>query len=279
MEPLLAALGDDPWRRRGAWLAIAAVALTLAALAWSLARQRDLEAERAAMLCAGAERDLEGRWGAPQRQAIAAAFDATGLPYAAHVRDRVIARLDGFAEELAGTYRAACEEHRRGDLTDNLYERAQTCVDGAALTPHLADEGLRRGRRRRRRGAIKALDSLPRLEICRDRQALGAQVLPPQDPEIAAAVLADRAIVTDARAELAARKIPGCEGRLAPLTARARELAYSPHLADTLLVDSLCRELSGAMRRPRRSRARRWSRPKRRAMSRPRSARRSSSPG
>ncbi|MCA9705898.1 MAG: hypothetical protein KDK70_08635, partial [Myxococcales bacterium] len=70
--------------------------LVALALVYRWALMRSL-AERQG-LCAGAAEELIGVWDRPRRHEAAAAFLATGLPYAADVWERTAARLDERAD-------------------------------------------------------------------------------------------------------------------------------------------------------------------------------------
>jgi tetratricopeptide (TPR) repeat protein/predicted Ser/Thr protein kinase len=245
MGELLAVLEHNPWRRRSIGLAIGAVTLAVASLGWSLQRQNELQAEREAMLCIGSDEPISMTWAEPQRQALSAAFAATGLPYAADAAAAVEARLDAYAGELATTYRSSCGEHRRGELTDNLFERAQVCLDTNLLALRALVQVLIAADAKVVEESVKALASLPRIDVCRDRKALVVQVRPPDDPEVATSAQALRGALAGPRANLAAGKIQECAAVLTPLAAQTRALAYTPLIAEAALLLALCLELAG----------------------------------
>ena len=245
MAELVAVLEDNPWRRRSLALAGAAGILGVAALGWTAQRERALAAEREAMICVGEGREIAAIWGEAQGAALDAAFMATGAPFAADAAAAARRRLDTYAAELAGAFRGACEEHRRGELTDNLYERAQICLDGDLLALRALVAALMAADGKAVEEAMKAVGSLPRIEACRDRAALAMQVRPPDDPAAAAAVAGLREALAEGRAALATGRIAGCAEAIGPRVEEARALGHPPALAEAEVLHGLCLEVAG----------------------------------
>ncbi|MEZ4452956.1 MAG: serine/threonine-protein kinase [Nannocystaceae bacterium] len=244
MGELLAVLDQNPWRRRALALVVAAT-VAVVALGWSLQRQRALEAEREATRCGDGAPLVAAVYDVGRREAVAAAFAATRRPFAADASAAVQRRLDAYADELVAAYRGTCEEHRGGGLTDNLYERAQICLDAdllalGALTGVFAEADAKVVE-----DAVKALGSLPRIDACRDRAALALQVRPPDDPEVAAAARGLREALAGRHAALIAGKVAECVGDLAPLHDQIRALGYAPLVAEAASARGRCEELVG----------------------------------
>jgi tetratricopeptide (TPR) repeat protein/predicted Ser/Thr protein kinase len=245
MSELLAALDVDPRRRVIALLGLALLLALLTALALA-AYYRALAAPQTSP-CEGGAARIAATWGPPQRDAVAAAFTATGVPYAGDTLSKVHGRFDMYTKTWSEKHRDLCEDHRRGELSPALYDRAAACLDAArrdlgALAQVLAAADAAAVER-----AIKAADKLPGLDLCDDRQALLAQLRPPE-PAAAAAVDALRGEIAVIRAEVSVSRRDRC-GAIAGQIERARELAYRPLLAEALALDAACVDLSADFER------------------------------
>ena len=242
---LLAVLEDHPGRRWALAGVGAAALLAVTALGWSLHRQRELEAESARMVCVGGDSRVAEAWGEGPRGALTSAFEATKMPFAADAASAAIRRLDDYSAELAASYRSICEEHRSGELTDSLYERAQSCLGADLLALQALAGVLTAADGKVVEEAVKALGSLPRIDACRDRAALVAQVLPPSDPRVASEVQRLREALAVPRAAMAAGKIRECAAAIGPLVDEARALGYTALIAEGTGLLGLCHELAG----------------------------------
>jgi tetratricopeptide (TPR) repeat protein len=228
MDALLPAL-----RRRDrtrAAIAVGAVALT-AAVAFVAGRDRAAGAE-----CAGAERRLAGVWDPARREAVRAAFAATGLVYAGPTWERVRAQLDDGTRRWAAMTEQTCRA-TRVDRTqpDAVMDLRMACLERhrgalAALTALWAGgigaDALER--------AGDAAARLPSIEECAGD--LGPDAAGPHDPALAAHVVAARARVDAARAlGLAFRP----EARAAAAAARvgAEATGWAPLRAEAALVE------------------------------------------
>ena len=243
MAALLDALGRDPWQRRRRALAALAVALALAAALGLALHYRALAVDPELDPCAGGPARLAGAWGPDRRDAAAAAFRATALDYAEDTWSKTQERMDRYAETWLEAHRDACQDHRRGELSPALYDRAAACLDGArrdlaALAAALAAADAAAVER-----AAKAADKLPALDLCLRRDALAAQI-PPPEPAAAAAVEAIRQDLAAIRADLTLSR-PGRCAELAALQERGGALAYPPLAAELLAAAGACAELAG----------------------------------
>ena len=84
--------------------------------------------------------------------------------------------------------------------------------------------------------AVAALESIAPLERCADGEYLRAQVRPPEDPQVAAAVESTRGELVRARKRIDAGKAATVTDEVTRLRTRARELEYAPLLAEALLA-------------------------------------------
>jgi eukaryotic-like serine/threonine-protein kinase len=184
--------------------------------------------------CAGVEDRLVGAWDPARRTELAAAFTATGTPYAADVLRRVETGLDEYANAWVDRRRDACEATRvRIEQSEELLDRRIACFDDrlrelGALTQQLAGADAAIVEK-----APDALSKLGDLRRCDASVVLGQRLAPPP-PELAEAIAA-------ARSELAGLEVIGLAGKYAdalakvePIVERARELAYAPLLGEAM---------------------------------------------
>jgi eukaryotic-like serine/threonine-protein kinase len=237
MDALIAALAHDPARARRR-VALAVGALTLVALS-SLTLVR--AARRPALLCQGGPARLASLWepatttAHPRRDAVRAAFLASGAPAAGEVWDRVAALLDRYDGSWLTMYRDACEAtHVRGEQSAATLELRMACLDErrtamGALTDVLmtADHGVVSS-------AVDSVNALPRLERCADVRQLRVPVEPPRDEETRRRVdqlrlgLAKAKALNDTGKHVEARQLARAQ------LVEARATSYRPIVADAL---------------------------------------------
>jgi serine/threonine protein kinase len=229
MSALLDAL-ERPFRgRRRTWLAAGALALAAGAGAFVLARGDD------AALCSGAAEAIAPTWGAPQRDAIAAAFATTGLPYAADAAARAAGSLDAWTREWIAGHTEACEAANvRGEQSHDLLDRRMRCLEGrrrelAAVVAVLvaADAGAVEHAR-------DAVEQLPSPAQCADIDALLADVAPPP-PEIEPEVAAIRDLIAAADAQYGVGHYAAGHEIAAEADRRASAIDYRPLRARSML--------------------------------------------
>jgi tetratricopeptide (TPR) repeat protein/tRNA A-37 threonylcarbamoyl transferase component Bud32 len=222
MEALLAALRRGPvWRRRGVVLAAAA------ACAAALVGGRWLAA---APPCAGALQNLAGVWDGERKQAVRAAFLATGKTYAADVSDAVARALDAYAGAWTDMRTQACEATAvRHEQSDAMLDQRMACLDGRladlrALTTVFAqgpDEDVLR------EGARAAL-ALPDLAGCADAAALTAAAPPPTGAEARARVDSAQARLAHVEALFGTGKRKEAEALARATVDEAQRIGYAP---------------------------------------------------
>jgi eukaryotic-like serine/threonine-protein kinase len=235
MSALLEALRADPLRRRhrlavGAGVALLAVAAVTATFRATTTSQR---------LCQGANERLAGAWeltpDGSRRQAMRAAFTASGSPFADESSKRVFGILDDYAKRWVAAYTDACEAtHVRGDQSSEVLDLRMACLDGSrsavrALTGVLStpdkDVVLQ---------SINAARELPLLDRCSNVTALRAAVAPPADAETQKRVEDIRTGLAEVRALGHTGQFAEAERKATPLVAAARATGYRPVLADAL---------------------------------------------
>jgi eukaryotic-like serine/threonine-protein kinase len=221
---LLDELGRDPRKRRRV---IGGTAVVAGLVAFAATRGG------AGVDCTDRDARL-GVWNEGAREGVRAAFDATGVSYAPATVERVEAGLDAYADAWMTVEVSACEgtdalptpelrtaqglclEHRRralGALVDVLAAADETIVERA----------------------VPAVAALPTVDACTDVEALAARVRPPDDPDTRARVEAVRDELGRARALDDAGAYAGALAIAEPALAQAREIAYGPLVAETLL--------------------------------------------
>ena len=217
-------------RRRRQWaLALGGLALGLALGAATLAGPAP---------CTDADAGPAALWTPDRQAALDAAITAAAPGLAAEVSPRLTARLDRRVQDLRDMSRETCLAYQQGELSDTLYDRARACLDRrsdevAALLTVLAAPDVELVAR-----ALPAADALHDLTACRDRDALLAQI-PPPDPTAAAAVLALAHRLAEARAQRIAGRVREADALLGPLVADADALAYAPLSAEAKLERGL----------------------------------------
>jgi len=185
--------------------------------------------------CPSPDDRLIGVWDAPARTAVAAAFAATGRPYASDTFTRAAGALDGYARSWIAMRTEACEATVvRHEQSPALLDRRMQCLD-RRLIELGALTGLFRGAdpvvvdR-----AVPAALALTPLPTCADAEGLLAQSPLPADPAGRAEAGALRTELARSTALTRAGKPKDALEAVTPLVARARALGYAPVLAEIL---------------------------------------------
>jgi len=184
MKALLAALEADPWVPRRRWLAAAGGVALVGGLVLAASRS----GSGARTLCAGGGARFAGIWepgsgSTPRKDAIRAAFAATGKSFAAQTFATTARLLDDYVGRWTAMYSEACEATSvRGEQSAEVLDLRMSCLNDrlahVRATTDLfvhADEGVVVN-------AATAAGSFPPLETCADATALRAVVRPPEDP-------------------------------------------------------------------------------------------------
>src|SRR5262249_26648763 len=125
MDDLLAALARDPAARRRRILLAGGAAALAAVAAWGLLRAPAPVGDP----CAAGPARLAGVWDAPRKDAVRAAFAATGLPYSDDAWRGASARVDDYAARWVGVHREACRATRvEGRQSDTLMDLRMACL-------------------------------------------------------------------------------------------------------------------------------------------------------
>jgi tetratricopeptide (TPR) repeat protein len=153
----------------------------------------------AAVTCEPAERTLAGVWDRGRKDAIAAAFAATGLPYANDAFTRVAQRLDDYAARWGAMYDEACAAAQTDptprDDADTLPDLRVHCLDGrlqrlrALIDLYAAADAGTVER------AVQAVEALPSVAFCVSAESQRSAPVP--------ADIEQRTAVERVRAEIA----------------------------------------------------------------------------
>ncbi|MFZ6183955.1 protein kinase domain-containing protein [Nannocystis pusilla] len=236
MADMLAALEHDPWAVPLRVLAVSVALVVVGVAGYATATVRATDSPR----CEAAGERLDAVWGEPQRVEVRRAFKGTGLGFARDVGDRVIARLDDYADGWRDQRRAVCEEHAAGLQTDRLTDLRNACLDQrlahlSALTQVFMAPDLSVVE-----NAVQATAALPGLAACADANALLAVILP-DDPAVVREIEALRAQL--ARADVLEQTGRYEEGLkiAAEVRKEAAGLGYAPLAAEAALSDGRLR--------------------------------------
>jgi tetratricopeptide (TPR) repeat protein/tRNA A-37 threonylcarbamoyl transferase component Bud32 len=126
MEALLAELSRNPAaKRRFAIRASVVLGCVVALLLGARALDR-----RSALVCAAGEPRLAGVWDPARREAVRAAFLATGQANAAGAFENTSRALDEFATAWLGSHRETCEATRlRHEQSEDMLDLRMACLD------------------------------------------------------------------------------------------------------------------------------------------------------
>lgn len=233
LSALLHDLTAAPIRRR--WLLVGAGAAVFAAMT---AIGVMYQASERASICARADARVLEIWSPSRRAALAARFAASERSYAASAWEGVAAAIDGYTAAWSAMRRDACEAAQlRGEEPLALMDRRVACLDERLLLLGRLLEVIDES------DASAVIDEAPRivgglrpLARCADAAALLADVAPPEDPAVAAAVAAERVVLARAEGYSQLSRFIEAARAASAVIERARALDYPPLLVDALIV-------------------------------------------
>jgi tetratricopeptide (TPR) repeat protein len=203
MHELLAALADDPSRRRRRWLlaggVLGLVGIAGSGLAWDrLARERS---------CSAAGAAIAEVWNDDARATVEVAIDAVDVPYAEDTRTRVVAGLAGYADRWSAVRESTCRAHvLEGRHDDALAARADACLDERRDALAAWVELLPSADTTAIAFLVEVTTELPAVEPCADAAALARSPAPPDDPRLQAEVASLQRRLARARSLSALRR-------------------------------------------------------------------------
>jgi len=237
MNALLAALADDPVKRRRRRLRTALLVASFAALAGLavFGLWRPGEAAPAADPCGAAGDQMASVWSPARRQAMGSAFAAAG-GRASDAFSRVADRVAGYATRWVRARRDACEDtavrHVQSpaalDLRMECLERRLGDLDAllAVFTGALDAAAIDR--------AMEATARLGGLADCADTGALSQRVPPPDDPALRARIARVRDRLARARALEQAGRYGDGLAEVVAVEPEITALAHPPLTAEAL---------------------------------------------
>jgi serine/threonine protein kinase/tetratricopeptide (TPR) repeat protein len=169
MEALLTVLSFDPNLRKRRRLAAALIAGGTAGLLALVG----MEVLGGGPACESAEHHLVGVYDAPVRDDIQRAFLATGQPFAPKVLESTLGGLDRWSTRWLDMRRQACEAtHVHHEQSTDLLDRRMACLDRQLRRLAATTSVLRGADGPAVLHAVEAVDALPELEECSDRDRL-----------------------------------------------------------------------------------------------------------
>ncbi len=174
MAALLEAIAPTPRRgRRPVERALlAAFALTTVGLGVSRLTEDEAD-DTVPEACRDAKLRLEAAWGQAKRDAVRQRLDASSERDAAQERwTLVAARLDGYANDWAEQYGAACREAATDTEDTNLANLRLGCLDDARKTFEVTTTALAHSTPEALATAVGSLDGLVELRSCADARVL-----------------------------------------------------------------------------------------------------------
>jgi tetratricopeptide (TPR) repeat protein/predicted Ser/Thr protein kinase len=245
MDDLLRDLGRDPAAVRRRWLAAAAIVLVTGALFSSLGYFQ----ARRVRLCGGGEEKLDSLWNAGRKQAIHAAFLATGASFAEAAWRTVEQTLDRYTAGWAGMRREACEATRlRGEQSESLLDRRMFCLDQHLQETAAVVDLFAHADGQIVEKAVVTAARLPGIENCADVEALTSKLPPPRDPALRSRVAAARTVLAGAQALTSAGKHVDALPKARQAADLARRTGYGPLEAEALYQLGLLQDLTNDSR-------------------------------
>jgi tetratricopeptide (TPR) repeat protein len=234
MDDLLEELvrGRGPWLTRGRALAaagtLALAGLVVAGLGWRAGHQR--------VICTRGESKLAGVWDPARKQAIHAAFAATGKPYAEYAWKSVERIVDTWSGEWSTMYGEACEATWvRHEQSGAMLDLRMQCLDGRRSSLRALSDLLVAGDEQVLSRALDASASLDPVVECANTIALQHAVAPPP-ATVRPRVDEVRVELATARALHTTGKYREAKAMAEKIVERARELEYAPLEADGMVL-------------------------------------------
>ncbi|MEM7157938.1 MAG: serine/threonine-protein kinase [Myxococcota bacterium] len=141
-----------------------------------------------------ASAQLAGVWDAARKREVEAAFENTDASYRAQTWARVEVVLDDYAEQWREQYQQTCEAtHRHDTQAGDVMDLRMACLRERRGALEASVDLLAAMTEGRLSKSVQMVTRLPRIDRCADLEALAAELPPPEDPEVAAEVEAQRA--------------------------------------------------------------------------------------
>ena len=231
MDALLAALQNDPARRRRRW-ALGAGVVGVGGVGMLLG----VWAMKSETACQGAADRLGNAWGPERKALVQHALVATGLPYADDTWDRVAAPLDAYAADWIAQYQAICEAtHVHGEQSEALLDIRMSCLDRRRNELTALVDVLTEADAKVVEQAVAASHGLRPSSTC-VRASGGAIDTMPEDPDLRQRIGVAQAELDRAEALLSAGRFQGAATIAAGVVETAELLRHPPTRSRAFLL-------------------------------------------
>jgi serine/threonine protein kinase/tetratricopeptide (TPR) repeat protein len=227
MRTLLTELRFDPGERRRKLGAVAAGLGLVGALTWAAIamRQEPIESEPP---CMGAEAAFADAFSPERREAVGDRFATFEQAWAHDVGDRLLPRLDAWAQDWQAAWTDTCEDtHVRHEQSAELLDRRMLCLDRQRRDFIGVVDALRNADASLARRADELLAELD-LATCSDSEALLRITPLPDDPAAVAAIEWAEAILSNGNGLFLAGHYKPAIMLLESVRANVDELDHAP---------------------------------------------------
>ncbi|MEM9462091.1 MAG: serine/threonine-protein kinase [Myxococcota bacterium] len=247
MDALLHQLRTLLTPRTRRWMAMGLTA-GLAMLGGGLALGQYVEAKER---CTGARAQMDGIWDDDRRRQVRGAILGTERSFAPGTWERLEAQLDAYAQDWLDTHTEVCKATSvRGEQSDEALDLRMHCLGQRRTALRATIDVLADADANTKvvDNAITLVASLPTLTRCDDLAWLerhNQRVPPPEDPDVAAAVQAQRAHLATLKAMYKAGRYADALDALEAVVQQAQRLDYPPLRAEALSLRGALREGTG----------------------------------
>ncbi|MCH9685179.1 MAG: serine/threonine-protein kinase [Deltaproteobacteria bacterium] len=236
MDELVAALIDDPVRRRRQrlrWAAGGTVAVASAAA--SVAMRPGPPESRDE--CGYGQEHIEAVWNTERQQAVQASLSVESLPYAERMATAASEVLGEYAGQWTQAHRDACEAtHVRNEQTGGMLDKRMACLDRRLAGLEASIDLLATAEPEQVEHAVAAVEGLPSLAACADRTALDKAGPPPPDEATADAVGEVQAQLERAAARQRLHHFTEALAMIEALAPRVEAIGHAPLHAEWLFA-------------------------------------------
>jgi eukaryotic-like serine/threonine-protein kinase len=227
MQALLEALSQERrlLQRRKWAMAACTAGVGLAVVAGGVYQQ--------SQVCAGAGTLMDPVWGDAQRQAVEAAFVATGRPLARETARHVVQVLDGYAKDWTLQSTAACQATRvEGTQPEELLARRVVCLERRRKDMRATVGLLGQADGALVEKAVEAAYALPSLQECEDAESLAEQQRLPTDPARRADIERLEGRVAEVKAQVTAGRYQAALEAAQQIDAAVKATGHLPLIAE-----------------------------------------------
>lgn len=184
-------------------------------------------------VCQGAERNFEGIWDEPRKNAIQSAFMATNLPYAESSWKLVQETFDRQTARWIAIHRELClATHVHREQSENVFDRQSACLQGQLIPLRALSQALAGVNKEGIAATYKALERLQDPSMCKSVEVYRDDIVPyrSESMQVMGEAIRVRLAKANALFELGRGEEIGDE--LQQCEHEASELSYSPVQAE-----------------------------------------------